>query len=32
VHVCDEFSLGAIFGLLDTITDFVGFLTRNRVF
>ncbi|MEX1201352.1 MAG: hypothetical protein WEB02_11235 [Methylophaga sp.] len=28
VHVCDEFSLGAIFGLLDTITDFVGFLTE----
>ena len=27
VHVCDEFSLGAIFGLLDTITDFVSFLT-----
>uniref|UniRef100_UPI001D10A748 hypothetical protein n=2 Tax=Psychrobacter faecalis TaxID=180588 RepID=UPI001D10A748 len=28
VHVCDEFSLGAIFGLLDTITDFVNFLTE----
>lgn len=28
VHVCDEFSLGAIFGLLDTITDFVGFLSE----
>ncbi|MCT8468471.1 hypothetical protein KZO85_07780 [Chromohalobacter canadensis] len=28
VHVCDEFSLGAIFGLLDTITDFVGFLNE----
>lgn len=28
VHVCDEFSLGAIFGLLDTITDFVSFLTE----
>lgn len=27
VHVCDEFSLGGIFGLLDTITDFVSFLT-----
>ena len=26
VHVCDELSLGAIFGLLDTITDFVSFL------
>ena len=30
VHVCDEFSLGAIFGLLDTITDFVGFLTETE--
>lgn len=28
VHVCDEFSLGAIFSLLDTITDFVSFLTE----
>jgi|TARA_R110001599_G_scaffold68135_1_gene192024 hypothetical protein len=28
VHVCDEFSLGAIFGLLDTVTDFVVFLTE----
>lgn len=28
VHVCDEFSLGAIFGLLDTITDFVSFMTE----
>lgn len=28
VHVCDEFSLGAIFGLLDTITDFVVFLSE----
>lgn len=28
VHVCDEFSLGAIFGLLDTITDFVEFLSE----
>lgn len=28
VHVCDEFSLGAIFGLLDTVTDFVGFLSE----
>ncbi len=27
VHVLDEFSLGAIFGLLDTITDFVNFLS-----
>jgi len=30
VHVCDEFSLGAIFGLLDTITDFVGFLSETE--
>lgn len=30
VHVCDEFSLGAIFGLLDTITDFAGFLTETE--
>lgn len=28
VHVCDEYSLGAIFGLLDTITDFVVFLSE----
>ena len=28
IHVFDEFSLEAIFGLLDTITDFVGFLTE----
>jgi len=28
VHVCDEYSLGAIFGLLDTITDFVIFLSE----
>lgn len=28
VHVCDEFSLGAIFGLLDTVTDFVSFLSE----
>lgn len=28
VHVCDEFSLGVIFGLLDTVTDFVSFLTE----
>ncbi len=30
VHVCDEYSLGAIFGLLDTITDFVGFLSETE--
>lgn len=28
VHVCDEFSLREIFGLLDTITDFVSFLVE----
>ena len=27
VHVCDEYSLGVVFGLLDTITDFVNFLS-----
>ncbi|MXG56312.1 hypothetical protein GRW48_22830, partial [Escherichia coli] len=26
VHVCDEFSVGALFLALDTITDFVEFL------
>jgi hypothetical protein len=30
VHVCDEFSLGAIFSLLDTVTDFVGFLSETE--
>lgn len=30
VHVCDEFSLGAIFGLLDTISDFVAFLSETE--
>ena len=30
VHVCDEFSLGSIFGLLDTVTDFVGFLSETE--
>ncbi len=28
VHVCDEYNLGAIFGLLDTITDFFVFLSE----
>lgn len=28
VHVCDENSLGAVFGLLDTITDFVDFFSE----
>ena len=27
VHVCDEFSLDVVFGVLDTIADFVNFLT-----
>ena len=26
VHVCDEYSVGVVFGALDTITDFVEFL------
>ena len=26
VHVCDEFSLGAMFGHFDTITDFISYL------
>lgn len=38
VHVCDEYSVGALFQVLDTITDFVDFLhaseglVRGRVF
>lgn len=31
VHVCDEYSLGSIFGLLDTISDFVGFFTQVEI-
>lgn len=30
VHVCDEYSLGALFLALDTITDFVGFLMATE--
>ena len=30
VHVCDEFSVGVIFSALDTITDFVEFLTTTE--
>ncbi|MCK4841527.1 MAG: hypothetical protein KAT04_06550 [Methylococcales bacterium] len=31
VHVCDEYSLGSIFGLLDTISDFVDFFTQVEI-
>jgi hypothetical protein len=30
VHVCDEYSVGIIFGALDTITDFVNFLDDSE--
>ena len=30
VHVCDEFSVGALFQVLDTITDFVDFLRASE--
>lgn len=30
VHVCDEYSVGAVFGALDTITDFVEFLKASE--
>jgi hypothetical protein len=30
VHVCDEYSVGVIFSALDTITDFVEFLTATE--
>lgn len=30
VHVCDEYSLGAVFGALDTILDFVTFLRASE--
>jgi len=30
VHVCDEFSVGAVFGALDTIIDFVRFLDASE--
>jgi hypothetical protein len=32
VHVCDEKSVGIIFSALDTITDFVEFLTESEAF
>jgi hypothetical protein len=30
VHVCDEYSVGALFSALDTITDFVDFLSASE--
>jgi len=30
VHVCDEYSVGVVFSALDTITDFVEFLTATE--
>ena len=30
VHVCDEYSVGVVFGALDTITDFVEFLQASE--
>ena len=30
VHVCDEYSVGVVFGALDTITDFVEFLKASE--
>ena len=30
VHVCDEYSVGVVFSALDTITDFVEFLTDTE--
>jgi hypothetical protein len=30
VHVCDEYSVGVVFGALDTITDFVEFLKATE--
>lgn len=30
VHVCDEYSVGVVFGLLDTITDFVSYLDASE--
>lgn len=32
VHVCDEKSVGIVFSALDTITDFVEFLTESELF
>ena len=30
VHVCDEYSIGALFTVLDTISDFVEFLDASE--
>jgi len=30
IHVCDEYSVGVVFGALDTITDFVEFLSASE--
>ena len=30
IHVCDEYSIGTVFGALDTITDFVDFLKATE--
>ena len=30
IHVCDEVSVGVLFGELDTITDFIEFLTESE--
>jgi len=30
VHICDEYSVGVLLGELDTISDFVGFLTASE--
>lgn len=32
VHVCDEYSVGVVFGALDTITDFVEFLKASETY
>lgn len=31
IHVCDEYSVGVVFSIFDTITDFVDFLTASEV-
>lgn len=30
IHVCDEYSVGVLFGVFDTITDFINFLTSTE--
>ncbi|PKD39108.1 hypothetical protein U737_20860 [Methylomonas sp. LW13] len=30
IHICDEYSVGIIFDILDTVTDFVDFLTASE--